>query len=237
MREFVQLSPDDVTPSLEAVLEAQGVPTGTPPNESLLALVQRAVSIYRDFTRPVGILLQISQPDFSRVYHGQGRNDDDTPLAHIYPRAHGLALFAVTVGEAVCAEINRLFETNDFALGSMLDATASEAADLAAQAMASHVCKNLMSQDRLTDSLGVLEFSPGYCGWHITGQKKLFKYLSPEGIGVTLNDSCLMQPLKSVSGVIIAGPKEKLVFEDSFPVCEDCQTHSCRDRVRAVPEP
>jgi hypothetical protein len=232
MREIVRFSPNDVTPSIEAVLEAQGVPVDTCANESILALAQSAVSIYHDFAQPVGILSRISQPDFARVYHGEGRNDDDTPLASIYPKADSLALFAVTVGEAVCAEINRLFETNDFALGSMLDATASEGAELAARAITSHVCKILMSQGRLTDSMGVLEFSPGYCGWHMTGQKKLFESLRPEEIGITLNDSCLMQPLKSVSGVIITGPKEALVFEDSFPVCDHCQTHSCRDRIR-----
>ena len=232
MRETVRFSPDDVTPSLGAVLEAQGVPADTCANESILALAQSAVSIYRDFAQPVGLLSRISWPDFACVYHGEGHNDDDTPLASIYTKADSLALFAVTVGEAVCTEINRLFETNDFALGSMLDATASEGAELVARAITSHVYKNLMSQGRLTDSSGVLEFSPGYCGWHVTGQKKLFKYLRPEEIGITLNDSCLMQPLKSVSGVIIAGPKTALVFEDSFPGCDHCQTHSCRDRIR-----
>ncbi len=48
-------------------------------------------------------------------------------------------------------------------------------------------------------------FSPGYCGWNITEQRKLFGVL-PEGVcNITLNDSCLMHPIKSISGFIGIG--------------------------------
>ena len=53
---------------------------------------------------------------------------------------------------------------------------------------------------------GVLRYSPGYCGWHVSGQINLFNTLTPEKIGITLGESCLMNPLKSVSGVLVAGP-------------------------------
>lgn len=49
-------------------------------------------------------------------------------------------------------------------------------------------------------------FSPGYCGWHVSGQHDLFA-LFPDGkpCGVTLTSSALMLPIKSVSGVIGLG--------------------------------
>lgn len=49
-------------------------------------------------------------------------------------------------------------------------------------------------------------FSPGYCGWHVSGQHDLFA-LFPDGhpCGVTLTPSALMLPIKSVSGVIGLG--------------------------------
>lgn len=48
-------------------------------------------------------------------------------------------------------------------------------------------------------------FSPGYCGWNVEEQKKLFSLL-PQGVcDVRLSDSCLMHPIKSISGFIGIG--------------------------------
>lgn len=49
-------------------------------------------------------------------------------------------------------------------------------------------------------------FSPGYCGWHVSEQKKLFPLFPvAEPCGIRLTDSSLMLPIKSVSGVIGLG--------------------------------
>lgn len=49
-------------------------------------------------------------------------------------------------------------------------------------------------------------FSPGYCGWPVSQQPLLFS-LFPDAhpCGVTLTESCLMMPEKSVSGIIGIG--------------------------------
>lgn len=49
-------------------------------------------------------------------------------------------------------------------------------------------------------------YSPGYCGWNVTEQRKMFSLLPEKPCGITLNDSCLMTPVKSVSGIIPVGP-------------------------------
>lgn len=49
-------------------------------------------------------------------------------------------------------------------------------------------------------------YSPGYCGWHVSEQQKLFSLFpvaSP--CGIQLTDSSLMIPIKSVSGIIGVG--------------------------------
>ena len=74
----------------------------------------------------------------------------------------------------------------------------------------------------------VLAYSPGHRGWHVSGQRALFAALSPEEIGITLNSSCLMQPLKSVSGVLVAGHPDVHDFDDDFPFCSECSTRDCR---------
>jgi hypothetical protein len=40
-----------------------------------------------------------------------------------------------------------------------------------------------------------------------------------------------MEPLKSVSGVIAAGPAEIHDFEMTYSFCRDCVTKSCRERI------
>jgi hypothetical protein len=79
-----------------------------------------------------------------------------------------------------------------------------------------------------------LRYSPGYCGWHVSGQRKLFDYLLPEEIGITLRESFLMQPLKSISGVVIAGRRQIFDFENTFDFCDDCSTWTCRERISAI---
>ena len=65
-------------------------------------------------------------------------------------------------------------------------------------------------------------------------EKKLFARLDPEQIGVTLNDSCLMTPIKSVSGVLVCGPGEIHRFRPDFDFCEDCKTQACGARMASV---
>ncbi len=66
-------------------------------------------------------------------------------------------------------------------------------------------------------------YSPGYCDWRLVEQKKLFSFF-PEGFcGVKLTDSCLMLPIKSISGIIGIGDKVK-----KRPYgCEICEMQNC----------
>ncbi len=48
-------------------------------------------------------------------------------------------------------------------------------------------------------------YSPGYCGWDVMEQKMLFSLLPDAFCGVSLTESCLMVPIKSVSSVVGLG--------------------------------
>jgi len=84
------------------------------------------------------------------------------------------------------------------------------------------------------EGAAVLGYSPGYCGWHISGQRRLFERLGPGEIGISLNDSCLMRPLKSVSGVLVAGAAPIHRFRPEFTCCAECATRLCVPRMRSV---
>lgn len=68
--------------------------------------------------------------------------------------------------------------------------------------------------------------SPGYCGWDITEQRLLFEYLGNETCGITLSESCLMKPIKSISGVVGIGES---VDEKTY-ACKFCELKTCYKR-------
>ena len=234
MRQVVKLQTDTIVPSVAAVLRAQGVPSEAAGGKRAGLLAQEAIACFKELAKPIGVMMSIDTERFASVYAGEGKNDSDTPLARIYPRSDKLALFAVTIGEEACVEISGLFDKNEPARGAALDAAASEATELAVQVVADLFCESVRQGDNPVSLPAVMPFSPGYCGWHITGQKKLFEYLRPEDTGISLNESCLMQPLKSISGVLVAGERRIFDFEDDFGFCDDCVTRSCRDRIKRV---
>jgi len=234
MREILEIAADEARPDQDSVLETQGIPPGAELSKEVKGLLERASDLFLESSRPGAVVADASIPEFEVVYKGKGLNEADTPLDVIFRKADGLALFAVTVGQEVTEKIDRLFKTNDFALGAMLDSVASAGTDRAADIVEKQYSDLLSEQGKTFRSKGVLRFSPGYCGWHMSGQEKLFEFLRPEDIGITLLESYLMKPLKSISGVLVAGDKEIFLFDDSYPFCSECRSRSCRRRIKTL---
>ena len=220
-----------ILPEARAILTQQGVPDNVEGVQQLLPVAEAARAELTGTLAPAGILTELTSEEFADIYPGLGFNDRETPLELIFPRAERLALFVVTCGQAVCDRIRDLFLAGDYPLGAALDAGASLAADQAAQ----------IAQDNFAATLdtgaGVLRYSPGYCGWHVSGQKALFAWLGSESAGVTLTKSFLMHPLKSVSGVIVAGPQDIHRFVNDYQFCTACTGKECRERILTLQPP
>jgi hypothetical protein len=43
-----------------------------------------------------------------------------------------------------------------------------------------------------------------------------------------------MQPLKSVSGVLVAGAGEIHDFDNDYDFCDTCTKHQCRERIASL---
>lgn len=234
MNEIMNFAAEEIKPDRRAVLLCQGITSDVKISARIENILDQAMEIFLQKAQPVGIIREIPISDFANIYEGEGKNEGRTPVADIYPRAENLALFTLTMGEKVSTMIDELFKSNEFAEGCMLDSIASEAADRAADVIEQTYRDYLIQKDLYTDATGALRYSPGYCGWHISAQKKLFEYLQPEKIGITLRESYLMEPLKSISGVIIAGPKEIHQFENDYPCCDKCDNQTCQDRMQSI---
>lgn len=234
MREIIDIPIDEIKPERDKVFATQGIAAGSKMPDEVEKLFRRAVDLLLGSSEPKGVISGISTSEFAAVYKGEGLNENSTPLEDIFGKADHLSLFAVTLGARVTEKIDDLFKRNEFALGSMLDSAASASADRTADRLENRFLNLLSKEGRITPSKGILRFSPGYCGWHMSGQKKLFEFLRPEEIGIELLDSYLMKPLKSISGVLVVGEKEIFNFEGSYHFCSQCTARSCRERITTL---
>jgi cobalamin-dependent methionine synthase I len=73
-------------------------------------------------------------------------------------------------------------------------------------------------------------FSPGYCDWPITDQKKLFSMFDSNELDVELTDSCFMQPRKSISGVFGITTFNSNQSTHSYNPCLECNRRDCSER-------
>lgn len=112
------------------------------------------------------------------------------------------ALFVCTAGAEFETWQQRLKAAGDMVRVFIADALGSVVAEKTADRMEQALQESI-------DKLGwrhTNRFSPGYCGWHVAEQQRFFPLFRGRTCGVTLTDSSLMVPIKSVSGIIGLGP-------------------------------
>jgi hypothetical protein len=234
MTEILEFNAAEIVPQRTPVLAHQGIAAGSRVSAAVEATWCEARDLFPHVAEPVAMYREIAGAEFVQVYEGEGQNEPRTPVGDIAPRAERLALFAATLGSRISREITERFESNDLALGCMLDSVASVAADSLAKRLEGNYRDGLENAGEVGAEARALCYSPGYCGWHISGQGRLFEFLRPGAIGITLRESFLMDPLKSVSGVVLIGPREIHEFDMEYAFCAECRTRSCRARIDAL---
>jgi hypothetical protein len=230
VRAVLRLDAAAAEPDPREVLARLGIGPDREPTATVSGLAAKARELLLRHAHPAGVLEQLEPGEFAAIYAGEGKNLSPAPLEEVFPRADRLALYAATLGEETSREIAALFEVGDYALGYVLDAAASCAADGLSRLLARRYVSALAGRGEVASDRRALDYSPGYCGWDITGQRALFSRLVPVEVGISLNASCLMRPLKSVSGVIAVGPAEIHGIAPSYPCCAKCGERSCRER-------
>jgi len=133
-----------------------------------------------------------------------------------------VAVFACSIGSKLETWARNLMRNEDPVLGFIVDAVGSAVAEALADRLHEHIGQ-VMAQK----GLGITNrYSPGYCNWSVAEQHSLFKLLPGAFCGITLNESALMHPVKSVSGVIGVGASVKR----SDYLCTVCRVPDCTYR-------
>ena len=144
-------------------------------------------------------------------------------IGEFMEHADRVAAFVVTVGEGISKRASSARQGGDAFAAWVVDALGSWAAEAAADALMVRVQRHLRDQEALT-----LRYSPGYCGMEMSQQRQLFRLVRADSVGVKLLPSLLMQPLKSISGLVGLGPKEAISSYRS--ACDRCPQVGCHMR-------
>jgi len=230
MRAIIELKVEDVTPTPMEVLAGHGMAGRANIPPKIQSLLDSALELFGQLAEPRGLLQDLPASGFQEIYDANGLNSPENPVPIIVHLADALALFAATLGNSLITRSSELFARGGAALGFMLDAVNSSGAERLGRQMCRRFLE-LLPEEKRRGHAKVQYYSPGHCGWHIAGQEKLFAALHPEEIGISINARWVMQPVKSISGILVAADIEAHRFRPAFSFCKQCKEHKCVQRL------
>lgn len=167
--------------------------------------------------------MRIDAVNDGSIHLGEGPVVKSRKLSRAMKDCTAIICFIATIGPGVEAEIKKLLDEKRLSAAYILDSMGSVAVEDIVEKFHSSMGNQLRSKDR-----GVtFRFSPGYCDWPITDQKKLFSIFDSQKLGVHLNDSCLMQPRKSISGIFGLTPSNLVPPTGPHNPCDACKKRGC----------
>jgi len=141
-------------------------------------------------------------------------------LSSLMQGSECFAIFVATAGNSFQSYQDKLKSEDDMLKSYIADTIGSCIVEAAGDYMES------MLEREIAGLRHTHRFSPGYCGWHLSGQKEIFRLLDGNPCDITLSDVCLMKPIKSISGIIGIGSD---VNEKTYG-CHYCELKTCYKR-------
>lgn len=146
-------------------------------------------------------LFSIAKPKFCYTFTQRVDFKYGLIIAEALKAAERYAIVVSTAGQEVDDLLHRYRDEN-IVKAFVADTIASEIVEATSRQAIEEITAGLDSDEHISNS-----YSPGYCGWPLTDQRKLFAFFNEPPCGVRLNNSCLMLPIKSVSAVLAIGQK------------------------------
>jgi hypothetical protein len=147
-------------------------------------------------------------------------------VTHQLRNSERAAWFVCTAGEEISRYTRRLMDEGDLIKGYVVDVLANVVVEAAMDRVQSGL-ENEMAKIGLKITN---RYSPGYCNWDIAEQKKLFAVFPENYLDIALSESCLMLPVKSVSGIIGIGKEVKF----NKYTCNLCSDSACLYRNKGM---
>lgn len=198
------------------------------PDETVQQLVEEIITNVRLFCKPkVEYVIYPGETiDSKSIRIGETVFKVGTVIRRYLEKTTHFVVFVATAGAEFDAYLQQLRKEGDVVSEFIADAVGSEIVERAAL----KVCDLVRSEGTKSGLAVTKSYSPGHCSWSISEQKLIFSLLPENPCGITLNDSCLMHPVKSISGIIGMGPN----LIESPDNCEICTMQKCYKRKTAI---
>lgn len=213
---------DELEISTDIIEKFMGYEPGNAP-EPMPQLIQEVLDVAHDYCDIKGGYVIQKDTEINRDEKTLRINGTQFDIKRIVTnqlkKMDNVALFICTAGPGIGEYSKKLMHDGDFIKGYIADVVGSEIVESAMDKIQDDLEKQMEARKlHITD-----RYSPGYCGWSVGEQHKLFSFFPDNFCGITLTPSSLMQPIKSVSGVIGIGPNVKR----KGYVCHYCDMVNC----------
>jgi len=140
-------------------------------------------------------------------------------VARFFKHMTEAALFVCSAGKEVSERAEQLSQQGELVEGYLLDVLGSVMVEKAMDKVQGFLQDEMKKEDLRISN----RYSPGYCDWDVKEQQQLFAFFPDNFCQVTLSDSSLMTPVKTVSGMIAIG--KDVHFHKH--VCHSCSSVNC----------
>lgn len=189
---------------------------GSRSNARIAQYLPEVISLGEGLLEPRTVygVFPIEKNEDERLCLQNGRVFHSEHLCMLLTGAEKLVAMCCTIGPALERKVSELNKDGRFFVSYLLDI-------YGAAAVGSLMRSLYQKIEGGYQGYGVTVYlEPGQLDWNIREQGVLFQLISPEGIGVSINESFMMKPVKTLTAVFGIGDVEKV--KKGNLACEVC---------------
>jgi hypothetical protein len=133
-----------------------------------------------------------------------------------------IAVFLCTAGKEIGVVSRKMMNDGDLLKGYIYDFIGTAIVDAAADYLHGKLAAVMKEEGQKITN----RYMPGHCKWNVSEQEMLFSLIPDNYCGIRLTDSFLMDPVKSISGIIGIG--ENVRYNPN--TCDLCDFKNCAFR-------
>lgn len=218
---------EDVELTNEELISAMGYSINNVP-DYIKDTVTHTVQLLKSHSKPKGGFVILFGNEIKierdRFYINNTCINSEKIITRYFKKTEYFAILLATIGSQAEALSKEFINHNDLLMGYSMDIASSELVEKTIALVELKLDETVRKLDLGTTN----RYSPGYCGWDVSDQHKLFSFLPDNFCGITLNNSAMMIPIKSVSAMVGIG---KNAVKEEYE-CEICDIDFCYKRDR-----